>query len=225
MVRFLLLTLFSISLLLIASQSASACSCGPRGSVLDSFEASDEVVILRVISVEKAENTDDRQYVDGVKSTTMIVEKVFKGKLKPRDEIVFGQGGGADYIWTFNEKSVGYQYLFYLARPENLKATFLPSKDPGLWFAFGCGRSDVLAAATEDLLYLEKMKKVRGKTRISGSIGGGSDNPDLGVAGKKIKIIGPNKTYVTKTDKTEYLKSTMCLPVNTLSSRRFPQVG
>ena len=201
LVRFLILTLFSVSLLLIVSQTARACSCGPQGSVLESFEGSDEVVILRVLSVEKAETTEDRPYVDGVKSTTMIVEKVFKGKLKPRDEIVFGQGGGADCIWTFNEKSVGHQYLFYLDRPENVNASFLPSKEPGLWFAFGCGRSNVLAHATEDLLYLEKMKKVRGKTRISGSIGGGSDYPDLGVAGKKIKIIGPNKTYVTKTDK------------------------
>ena len=201
LVRFLLLTLFSVSLLLIASQSARACSCGPQGSVLDSFDGSDEVVILRVISVEKAESTEDRPYVDGVKSTTMIVEKVFKGKLKPRDEIVFGQGGGSDCIWTFSEKSVGHQYLFYLDRPENVNARYLPSKEPGLWFAFGCGRSDVLTHATEDLLYLEKMKKVRGKTRISGSIGGGSDYPDLDVAGKKIKIIGPKKTYVTKTDK------------------------
>jgi Carboxypeptidase regulatory-like domain len=202
LVRFLLLTLFSVSLLLIAHQSANACSCGPRGSVLDSFDGSDEVVVSRVMSVEKAENTENRPYVDGVKSATMVVEKVFKGKLKPRDEIVFGQGGGADCIWTFNENSVGHQYLFYLDRPETLaNANFLPSKEPGLWFAFGCGRSNVLAGATEDLLYLEKMKKVRGKTRISGSIGGGSDYPDLSVAGKKIKIIGPNKTYVTKTDK------------------------
>jgi hypothetical protein len=169
--------------------------------VLDAFDGSDEVVILRVISVEKAEKTNDRPYVDNIKSTTMIVEKVFKGKLKPRDEIVFGQGGGADCIWTFNENSVGRQYLFYLDRPENVNARFLPSKESGLWFAFGCGRSNVLAGATEDLLYLEKMNKVRGKTRISGSIGGGGDYPDLDVAGKKIKIIGPNKTYVTKADK------------------------
>ncbi len=201
-VRYLLLTLFSVSLFVIASQSASACSCGPRGNVLDSFEASDEVVILRVISVEKAENTENRQYVDGVRSATMIIEKVFKGKLKVRDEIVFGQGGGSDCIWTFNEESVGHKYLFYLNRPEKLAdLPYLASKEKGLWFAFGCGRSRGLASVTEDLLYLEKMNKVRGKTRISGSIGGGFDFPDLDVAEKKIKIIGPKKTYETKTDK------------------------
>ena len=202
LVRYLLLILCSVSLLLIASHSARACSCAPRGSVLESFEASDEVVILRVISIEKGENTEERRYVDGVKSATMVIEKVFKGKLKVRDEIVFGQGSGSNCIWTFNEESVGHRYLLYLSRPETLaNSSYLPSKEPGLWFAFGCGRSSGLAGATEDLLYLEKMNKVRGKTRISGSIGGGFDYPDLDVAGKKIKIIGPKKTYETKTDK------------------------
>ena len=50
------------------------------------------------------------------------------------DEIVFGQGGGADCIWTFNEQSVGHQYLFYLTRPETFSESdrrFLPSKEPG----------------------------------------------------------------------------------------------
>jgi hypothetical protein len=173
--------------------------------VLDSFEASDEVVILRAISVEKApktEDEDDQEAVDGIKSATLIVERVFKGKLKVRDEIVFGQGNGADCIWTFSEESVGRQFLFYLTRPEKLsKDRYLPSKEPGLWFTSYCGRSRGLAGAAEDLLYLENIAKVRGKTRISGSIGGGFKYPDIDVDGKKIKIIGPNKTYETKTDK------------------------
>jgi hypothetical protein len=169
--------------------------------VLAAFEESDEVVILRAISVEKGEDSEDQQYVDGVKSITMIVEKVFKGKLKVRDEIVFGQGGGADCIWTFDEKSVGHQFLFYLDRPEKLSTEpYLPSKEPGLWFAFGCGRSRGLGGATEDLLYLENISKLRGKTRISGTIGGGFAFPDIDVEGKKIKIIGPKKTYETKTN-------------------------
>src|ERR1044072_5937674 len=175
--RYLLFAVFSVVLLLTTTKTANACSCGPRPTVLDSFDASDEVVILRAISIEKGEDNEDKEeyYVDGVKSTTMVVEKVFKGKLKVRDEIVFGQGNGADCIWTFDEKSVGDQFLFYLTRPEKLsKDDYLPSKEPGLWFVSGCGRSRDLDEATEDLLYLENMAKVRGKTRISGSIGAGS---------------------------------------------------
>lgn len=200
--RYLLLMVLSCAFLLSAVQTAIACSCGPRPNVLDAFEASDEVVIVKVLSVEKAEDTNQQHYVDGVKTATLIVEKVFKGKLKVRDEIVFGQGGGADCIWTFSEKSIGNQLLFYLIRPEKFSnRTYLPSKEPGLWFAFGCGRSTGLTGATEDLLYLENMKKRRGQTRISGSISGGFAYPDIDVEGKLIKLIGKDKTYETKTDK------------------------
>lgn len=199
--RRLLLLIFSTAFLLSMSRTASACSCGPRPTVLEGFEESDEVVIVRVLSVEKVADAEKDDYVDGVRSATMIVERVFKGNLKIRDEIVFGQGGGADCIWTFDEESIGHQFLFYLARPEKLaEYDYLPSKDPGLWFAFACGRSSGLAGSTDDLLYLENLKKVRGKTRISGTIGGWQ-NPDLDVEGMKIKIIGPKKTYETKTNK------------------------
>src|SRR5262245_743055 len=81
-------------------QVAHACSCGPRPTVLDSYDSSDVVAILRVASVEKAGDN----YVDGVRSATLVVEKVFKGNLKVNDQVVFAQGGGADCVWTFNEK-------------------------------------------------------------------------------------------------------------------------
>lgn len=167
-----LLSILSCAFLLSSAQTASACECGQRPTVLESFDESDEVLIVRVISVEEVADTDEHHYVDGVRSTTMIVEKVFKGNLKIRDEIIFGQGGGADCIWTFDEKSIGHQFLFYLNRPEKLSdRRYLPSRDPGLWFAFGCGRSTGLPGATDDLLYLENITKRRGKTRISGTIG------------------------------------------------------
>jgi hypothetical protein len=200
--QYLLLSILSCAFLLSAAPTATACSCGPRPTVLDEFEESDEVVTVRVLSVEKGEDTDERYYVDGVKTATLIVERVFKGKLKVRDEIVFGQGGGADCIWTFNDESIGDQFLFYLASPKKFTdRSYLPSKEPGLWFAFGCGRSTGLAGANEDLLYLENMRKRRGQTRISGSIGGGFAYPNIDVEGKRIKLICKDKTYETKTDK------------------------
>lgn len=219
--RFLFFLSVIICAFLFNVASASACSCGPRPTVLEAFDKSEVVIIARVISVEKvrlsardeeagnngeqgsgeSEESRNQHYVDGVRSATMVVDKVFKGKLKVRDEIVFGQGGGADCIWTFNDESVGDQVLLYLTTPKTLSEyPYLPSKDPGLWFAFACGRSTSLAGATDDLLYLENMSKLRGKTRISGRIGGWQ-NPDLSVEGKKIKIIGPKKTYTVKTNK------------------------
>jgi hypothetical protein len=141
--------------------------------VLEALDDADEVVIVRVLSVEKVADTESERYVHGVRSATMIVDKVFKGNLKVRDEIVFGQGSGADCIWTFNEEFIGHQLLFYLRTPQKLsKSDYLPSKEPVLWFAFTCGRSRGVGAAIDDLLYLENLTKVQGRTRISGTIGG-----------------------------------------------------
>src|SRR5262245_3406310 len=185
--QWLLFSVLSSPFFLGLTHTVHACQCGRQPTVLEAFDESDEVVILRAISVEKVKDSEDEHYVDGVRTTTLIVEKVFKGNLKVRDEIVFGQGGGADCIWTFDEESIGRRYLFYLTRPEKLTdRSYLPSKDPGLWFGFGCGRSAGLGGATDDLLYLEKIKKVRGKTRISGTIGEWN-GPDIDVEAKTIK--------------------------------------
>jgi hypothetical protein len=54
------------------------------------------------------------------------------------------------------------------------------------------------------------MRKRRGQTRISGSIGGGFEYPDMDVEGKKIKIIGEKKTYETKTDKNGVFRFMIC---------------
>lgn len=198
--RYLVLSVFSFALLLGMVDTVTACSCLARPTVLDAFQEADEVVILRALSVEKAEDTPEQHYVAGVRSTTMVVEKVFKGKLKVRDEIVFGQGSGANCLVTFNDKFIGEQFLFYLDRPEKFRnAKYLPPHDPGSWFASECGRSRGLKGATDDLLYLENIDKVRGKTRISGRIGGWQ-NPDIAVDGKRIKITGSKKTYWAKTD-------------------------
>ncbi|HEV2799739.1 MAG TPA: carboxypeptidase regulatory-like domain-containing protein [Pyrinomonadaceae bacterium] len=186
------------AVLLFGARAAHACSCGPSPTVLESYEAASNIVILRAISVEKTEKAapdgqiaDDEHYVDGVKSTKMLVEKVYKGTLKAGDEITFGQGGGADCVWTFNEKSIGRQFLFYLHSKE---------KNPKLWYGFGCGRSRGLEHATDDLLYLNKLDKVSGKTRISGTVVNYGDG-DWSIEGRRIRIIGAKKTYEVKTDK------------------------
>lgn len=156
------------------------------------------------------------------------LRRSFKGRLKVRDEIVFGQGGGADCIWTFDEESIGRQYLYYLTRPEKFSESdrrFLPLKDHGIWFAFGCGRSTGLARATDDLLYLENISKRRGRTRISGTIGGGFYYPDLDVEGKKIKIIGAKKPTKQRQTKMEYSRSIICRPGSILLNPKCPPGG
>jgi hypothetical protein len=180
-----------LAALLFGAPDALACSCGPRPTVLDSYERSDAVVIVRALSIEKAEKgKEQRAGAQDVISTRVVVEKVFKGKLKPGDEMIFGQGGGADCIWTFDEQSIDRQFLFYLSAPE-------PNRK--LWFGFGCGRSIVLEYAADDLLYLNNLEKARGRSRISGTLVVDDDSGISG-AGRTVRIIGASKTYTVKTD-------------------------
>lgn len=184
------------TLLLLSARSALGCSCGPTPTVLDAFESADVVVVTKAVSVEKTDKaapeghmSDGENYVAGVKSTTMRVERVYKGGLKAGAEIVFAQGGGANCIWTFDEKAVGQQFLFYLAAPKG-------AGDP--WYGFGCGRSKGLQSAADDLLYLNKLDKVRGKTRLSGEIRF-EDDGSTEVGGRLLRIFGGKKTYEVRT--------------------------
>ena len=191
---FLLLFLF---VFLASAPSAEACSCGGSSTVLDSFNWSDVVVLVSAVSVEKAtpEKTaapgrmsDGENFVDGVMSTTMRVEQVFKGSLKVGEEMVFGQGGGADCVWTFSEGDIGKKFLFYLKG----------DTDPTPWFAGTCGRSNYVEHTADDLLYLTNLNKVRNKTRISGTIRFRYNGESL--AGRKIRIVGTKGTQELKTD-------------------------
>jgi hypothetical protein len=183
---------FSV-VLLIGIMSVDACSCGATQNILESFNAAENVIITKAVAVNKAGEEENYRPVDGVTSTRMIVEKVFKGNLKVGDEMTFAQGGGADCIWTFNEDSVGQKYLFYLGKR---------GRDQKNWIGLGCGRSSGIEGAADDLLYLNKLDKVRGRNRLSGTLKFAEyDNiaePLLG--GRKIKIIGNDKTYNLKTD-------------------------
>jgi hypothetical protein len=184
--------------LLLCVRTAEACSCGGSATVLDEFNHADVVVVLIAESVKKAspEQTaapgrmsDGQNYVDGVKWTSMRVEQVFKGTVKIGDEMIFAQGGGADCIWTFNEKDVGEKFLLYLKRPGG----------SARWIGFTCSRSGRVENSADDLLYLNNLNKVRDKTRISGTVAF-RDGEDESLAGRKIRIVGTNLTRELKTD-------------------------
>lgn len=194
---FLLLSL-ALAVLVFGAAEAHACSCGARPTVLDAYDSAEVVVVVRAVAVEKAspeqtapkgQMSNGQNYVDGVKSATMRVERVYKGWLKAGDEMTFAQGGGADCIWTFEEDDVGKKFLFYLKRFGGEPA----------WIAGTCGRSNRVDYAADDLLYLDKMEKVRGKTRISGTLGFAAET-DESVEGRKIRIVGAGKTYEARTD-------------------------
>jgi hypothetical protein len=187
----LVLTLLGVGFLLLPNVVV-ACALGPKPTVLQAYDESDVVIIARAVSVEKLSDQSEKpRLATLVTSTTVQVEKVFKGNLRAGDKIVFGQGNGLRCTWVFYEDAIGKEYLFYLNSP---------AQDEKLWYEYGLGRSHRLQHVADDLLYLNKMDKVRGRTRISGTL------DDDGLAGlsleaQPIRIIGKNRTYVARTDK------------------------
>lgn len=192
------------------------CVC-PDGdnSALGKFESARFVVVNKITSVNKPATT--------ITSITTIVEKVYKGNLKAGDEMIFGQGENADCLVNFREEYVGAKFLFYL-KPSDKKSK--------LWYADSCWRSEPLPGhqtnqimdAADDLLYLDKMNAVHGKTRISGTVisyqwtiaDGGADFK--AVAGRKVQIVANGKSYETVTNEAGVYEI-YDLPVGTYSIR------
>jgi len=160
----------------------------PRPTVLEAYERADIVVIARAVSQELADKpllfSNSR-----VVSTTMEIEKVFKGSLRAGDKITLGQGNSPGCTWDFYEEDIGKEYLFYLESPE---------KGSNLWFEFGFTRSNLLDYVADDLLYLNNLDARRGKTRVSGTI---EYESKLEIACRKIWLMGKDKLYKTTTDK------------------------
>jgi hypothetical protein len=175
---------------LASPQIANACGCYPRATVLEDFAGSDVVVIARVVSVEPATKPQPF-YLGDVESAHLVVEKVYKGSVKVNDTLLFAQG---DEIIgcsrSFGKELIGMQWLLYLDTPEK------PS-DP--WYISTCNRSRGLEYVDDDLSYLNNMRKLRGRTRISGVLE--ADFENYSVAGRKLRIVGRNKTYIATTDK------------------------
>ncbi len=203
----LFVVLFFAAVFFVNQQSVYACSCAAKPTVLDSFERSELVIAARVVSVEKIREKKDKYDIEYIKSTKMVVEKVYKGNVKVGDELTFGQGGGSDCIWTFDEKYIGLKFLFYLGKPSKGR-WFDEDKDenaPLMYYAVTCGRSKGFDYAFDDLAYLNNIEKVRGKTRISGTFDSWHTKENL-FGNLKIKIIGEKKTYEAKTDENGFFE-------------------
>jgi hypothetical protein len=191
---------FVFAIFLLAARTVTACVCSNADyTVLGKFEDARFVVIAKALAVEKSSDGETIR-------TKMVIEKVYKGNLRVGHEMIFGQGEGGNCFKQFDEDDVGVKFLFYLKPKE---------KTPRVWYADGCEKSRPLPGfntnhinnAADDLSYLEKMDKVTGKTRISGTLishqwsfaDGGADFKR--VAATKVRLIGEQQTYQAETDK------------------------
>jgi len=184
--------------LFLTAKTVAACECTDRDfTVLGRFEDARFVVIARVLAVEKISEPDTTR-------TRMVIEKVYKGNLRVGQEMSFGQGESGSCDEDFDEDDIGVKFLFFLKPKE---------KNPTVWYADRCEKSKPLPGfdthhvndAADDLAYLEKMDKVTGKTRISGTLISYQESPHgrtdfKKVAATKVRLIGEKKTYETETN-------------------------
>lgn len=133
-----------------------ACTCAPKRSVLEEYDWAQVVVVARVASVEIAAKADKDRPDYGVRSSRLVVEKVYKGDVLVGEELVFAQGDGMNCLMRFSEENIGDRILLYEGRPPAGR----------LWAVSFCGRSTGVERATEDLLYLDKMDQVRQDARV-----------------------------------------------------------
>lgn len=181
--RIFVLFFFLVSFFGLRFTAATACVLLPLPTVLDEYKRADVVITARVVSTEKTKEPDPDHLNNHY--ATMVVQKVFKGKVKVQDALRFASGNGIDCLWRFDEKDIGREFLLYLDAPDEAS---------DFWYV-GQGRSHRVSYAANDLLYLNNVDKVRGKTRVSGNL-----YADFPVAGKNVRIIGKNKTFQTVTD-------------------------
>lgn len=211
------IAVFFVITLLLSAQTSQACSCAVNDTVDKDFVRVPNIAVFKVQAVEKYAEGEKGYGYDGIKQSRLTVEKVFKGNLKVGQELVFSQGGGADCIWTFDEKSVGEEFLFYLgAKPvdnkssENIIAAtgqFPKTVSKNIWVAFTCSRSGSVKYRSSDLKYLENFSKVRGKTRLSGMLSQyisaateDEESKSVQLSSYKVKISGNGKNIEVKTD-------------------------
>jgi hypothetical protein len=164
-------SLISITTILLLSPYAYACACGPRPTVLFGFEISDLVVTARIASIQRLTEPKGEYQAGDVRTSTMVVTKVYKGGVKVGQELKFGTSIRTDCRWILSEKDIGNAFLLYLDPPQKTYFGFDASdvSEEPLYKADFCTRSIWLKEARDDLAYLEN-PKVRGRTRLSGKV-------------------------------------------------------
>lgn len=186
----------STATLLAAADKASARSCGEREALLDAVKSSHNIVVVKIRSVG-----DVGRETSGVSAelyANASVEAVYKGGMKPGQDIWLLANGMISVDWRFSDQSVGESFLLYLpARPNYGEA----------WRLNICSRSASISEGAADLLFLSKHRKVAGKTRLSGRLTRQISIADPNVRSqidtlsqRKVRITGNGKTVDLKTD-------------------------
>ena len=136
-----------VLLLSFASSQIWACVCGAYPSVKQAWERS-PVVLSGSVEIAIPNSAITPQIV------AVQVEESFKGSRK--GELFFLLQPGHDCAPKFK---TGERVLLYLNR-----------SSAGLWEAFGCGRTQPLESAVDDLRFLHALPGSAGKNRLAGVV-------------------------------------------------------
>lgn len=173
--------------LFICSAPAFACQCLQLNPVDKEFAQSSNVAVLKLQSVKENETAPDDYFLS--------VQRVFKGGFKV-DEIVKFSASGGMCTWYFSEEQIGGEFLFYLTdKPQNNAP----------WSIATCSRSRGVEERAGDLRYLENEKKLRNRTRLSGTLQQFIESPEdrfstETLADRKVRVSGKGKTVNLVTD-------------------------
>ncbi|HUF05116.1 MAG TPA: carboxypeptidase regulatory-like domain-containing protein [Aridibacter sp.] len=200
----IMLVAFVTVTVLAAAPEMYGCVCKEKPSTLDSFEEADYVVIARV----KGSNfeTDSKLRATGYpesRRSTLVIEKSYKGEKKVGADLILSNTGFNSCTWNLDRDSIGDRYLLYLGPSADGKpVTFRENGQSVTAFRMeACGRSTITGNAYEDLLYLENLEEVRGRSRISGKyLKWTLDDPPPRISGREVKIIGEKDVWSVKTD-------------------------
>jgi hypothetical protein len=187
---------------LILADDAFACSCVAKPTIPMEMEYSKVVVTGRIDSVHKLREPQREHDREAYLSATLVVDKVYSGNVKVGDKLLLAQGGGADCSLTWDDKSVGTKWLFYLGKPSfdgyrYLEEPVSENEQVPMYRTNVCGRSTPVDFAASDLAYLNNLAKLKDKTRISGELY--YDDPgEHSVEGIEVRITGKNVRFKTK---------------------------
>lgn len=186
---------FVLAALLLPAETVRACSC-PSDSpapVDRGFRYARDIAIFKLLRRER--DPDAKGYEAKVERPVFSVQKVYKGDLTPGRTMVFAEG---DCDLGFDGYPPGTEFLFYLGSR---------SVDEKYWRVSFCTRSGTVGRSAGDLMYIENIDNLRGKTRLSGDVWqafeGAIEGDRLGLEmlkGWPVVISGNGKAFHLMTD-------------------------
>ena len=155
--RRVVLLLGVLTVVLLVSSPANACTCGGSGAPCESFGTASAVFAGRVIGDQVKERPKklDRTEMDWTpRAVKFAVEQAFSGVMGTEVEVFTGRGGG-DCGYGFQ---MGQRYLIYAYSYKDKLTTSI------------CTRTRPFSQATEDLAFLGTLATARPGITIHGAI-------------------------------------------------------